>query len=169
MSLTNALTVSIGILAGLVTWGFLAPLGAFNIQVWIVFIGWAAYYASGGSTSALSSNIPAHILGAIVGWLALITVSHYGDAMGPGIIAGIAVGVGAAIIVQASKVGMFAAIPCAVLGFAAIAGYTLLAGKMGDLYSTDPFGSPLLVTIISLIVGAIVGWISEAIGSALSG
>lgn len=168
MSLTNALTVSIGLLAALVTWAFLAPLSAFNIQVWIVFIGWAAYYASGGTTNALSSNIPAHILGAIVGALALITVSHYGDAMGPGIVAAIAVGVGAAIIVQCSKMGMFGNIPCAVLGFAAIAGYALLAGKMGDLYSTDPFGNPATVAILSLIVGAIVGWLSETIGSALA-
>ncbi len=168
MSLTNALTISIAVLAGLVTWALVAPLAEFNMQVWIVFISWAAYYASGGTTNALSSNIPAHILGAVVGWAALVAISHYGDLMGPGMIAGIAVGLGAAVIVQCSKMGMFSNIPCAVLAFAAIAGYTLLAGKMGDLYSTDPFGNPLSVTIISLILGAIVGWISESIGSALS-
>lgn len=168
MTLTNALTISIGILAGLATWACAGPLAATNTQIWIIFVAWAAYFHSGGTATALSSNIPGHILGAIVGWLALVTIWHYPDLISGPVIAAIAVAIGAAIIVQMSKVSLFANIPTAVLAFACIAGYTLLAGKMGSLYSTDPFANPLSITIISMIAGAIIGWLSETLASSLS-
>ncbi len=72
----------------------------------------------------------------------------------------ISVGIGAAVICLASKIPLLATIPASVYGFAAIAGLILL-GK--DMTAT----SALLPTILSIIIGAIFGFVSEALMNAL--
>src|SRR4051812_46009541 len=72
MPLLTALAISIGVLGGVATWAFVGPAAALSLQIWAAFVAWAAFYHSGGTSAALRSNIPAHILGAFVGWLALV-------------------------------------------------------------------------------------------------
>lgn len=167
MSLLTRLTISIGLIAGLVTWAFVGPLSALNVQVWAIFIAWASYYHSGGTTKALQTNIPCHIFGALVGWVALILITIYSQQLGIAVIAGISVFLGAVVIVQFSKFSLLSNIPSAFYGFATIAGYSFLAGKLDSLYATSPLENPLSVTIISLFFGAFIGWLSESFAIAL--
>lgn len=167
MSLLTRLTISIGLLAGLVTWVFVGPLSALNVQVWAIFIAWASYYHSGGTSKALQSNIPCHIFGALVGWVALILITIYSQQLGIAGIAGIAVFLGAVVIVQFSKFNLLSNIPSAFYGFATIAGYSFLAGKLDQLYTPAPLENPLSVTIISLCLGAVIGWLSESLAVTL--
>ena len=78
---------------------FVGPLSALNVQVWAIFIALASYYHSGETSKSLQSNIPCHIFGALVGWVTLILITIYSQQLG---IAGIAVFLGAVVIVQFS-------------------------------------------------------------------
>ena len=112
----------------------------------------------------MQSNIPCHFFGALVGWVALILITIYSQQLG---IAGIAVFLGAVVIVQFSKFNLFSNIPSAFYGFATTAGYSFLAGKLDQLYTPAPLENPLSVTIISICLGAVIGWLSESLAVTL--
>jgi hypothetical protein len=71
------------------------------------------------------------------------------------------VGLGATVIVLASKLPFLATIPASVYGFASIAGLFLLGAGMTPTTS-------LLPTILSVIIGAAFGFVSEAVAGALT-
>jgi hypothetical protein len=73
----------------------------------------------------------------------------------------VAVGIGAAVIVLAAHLPFLATIPASVYGFAAIAGLILLG-------TGQTAKSALVPTILSVIVGAAFGVVSEALGNALA-
>lgn len=170
MPLLTALTISIGVLAAIATWLVFSPFAfaAFNLQIGAVFIAWAAFYHSGGKTAALQSNIPAHLFGAFIGWLALYGVTLLGGALGVPIAAAILVGLGAAVIVYAANLPALASIPSSVYGFGSIASYALLANKLGTLTALSIVDNPLLNIWISMIVGALFGWVSEKLGGVMA-
>ena len=62
---------------------------------------------------------------------------------------------------------LLAQIPSAVYGFASVAAYTLLAGKLGTLTSASIVDNPLINIIVSMVIGALLGWLSEKIAGAL--
>jgi len=72
----------------------------------------------------------------------------------------IAVGLGATLIVLSSKVPMLETIPASVYGFAAIAGL-ILVGSV-------PAQDALIPTILSVIIGAVFGYVSEIVADALA-
>jgi hypothetical protein len=73
----------------------------------------------------------------------------------------VAVGLGATVIVLASKLPFLATIPASVYGFASIAGLFLLGAGMTPR-------SSLLPTILSVLIGAAFGFVSEAVAGALT-
>lgn len=168
MPILTALTISIGLLAGIATWLFVGPAAALGLQIWAAFIAWAAFYHSGGKGAALKSNIPAHILGVVVGWLALIGIVNLGANLGVPLAAGLLVGIGAAVLVFAANVPSFGSIPSSVYGFGCVAAYTLLAGKTGTLTAASIVDNPLINIVVSMVIGALFGWLSEAFGGALA-
>ncbi len=168
MPILTALALSIGALGGIATWAFVGPLSGLGLQIWAAFIAWAAYYHSGGGVAALKSNIPAHIFGALVGLVALIGVTHLAAGLGVPVAAGICVAIGAAVIVLAANIGALGSIPSSVYGFAACAGYALLANKLGTLTSVSLVDNPWLNASASMIVGAVAGFVSQQIGVAIS-
>ncbi len=168
MPLLTALAISIGLLGGIATWLFTGPLGATGLQIWAAFIGWAAFYHSGGGSAALKTNIPAHIFGALIGLLALIGTTTFAGALGVPVAAGICVGIGAAVIVLAANIPALGSILSSVYGFAACAGYALLAGKLGTLTSVSIVDNPWLNASASMIIGALFGFVSQKIGVGLA-
>ena len=168
MPLLTALAISIGVLGGVATWLFVGPLAATALQIWAAFIAWAAFYHSGGGEAALKTNIPAHIFGALIGLLALIGTTSLAGGLGVPLAAGISVGIGAAVIVLAANIPALASIPSSVYGFAACAGYALLAGKLGTLMSVSLVDNPWLNASASMIIGALFGYVSQKIGTAMA-
>lgn len=158
MSALIALAVSIGSLAVLATWLALGPLAALNVQVWQIFIAWACFYHSGGKTGGLKTTALCMGFGALVGMLSVMAIAPLG-ALGP-LAAPVAVGLGAAAIVLAAHVGMLAAIPASVYGFASIAGLILLK----NLAPAEAIGP----TLMSVILGCAFGWASEWAGARLT-
>ena len=161
MSMLIALTVSIGLLAVVATWIFLNPLAAMNFQIWQAFIAWACFYHCGGKADGLKKTIVGMVLGAVVGMLSVMLAGQLGT-LGS-LAAPVAVGIGAAVLVLAAHLPIFATIPASVYGFASVAGLILLVPEM--------FKAPMnaiVPTIGSIVLGAAFGWLSEMIGGKLA-
>jgi hypothetical protein len=155
-----ALAVSVGVLAVLATWIFgLDPLVAAKLQVWQAFIAWGCHFHSGGKFTGTRNTVLCMSFGAIVGMVAVLLAGHLG-AIGT-LAAPVAVGLGATVIVLASAVPLLAVIPASVYGFAAIAGLILLGTGVSPT-------SALVPTILSIIIGAAFGYVSEVVAGALA-
>lgn len=164
MSAYLALAVSVGLLAVLDTWLFGVPLAAFLPGlVWVSFIAWGCHFHSGAGTKGMTTAIVGMGFGAVVGMAAIMglmgPLAALGDFAGP-----VAVGLGAFVICLASKAPMLSVIPASVYGFAAVAGATfLMAGDDG----MDPMGA-LVPTIVSVVIGAVFGLVSEKLANAIT-
>ena len=159
MSSYVALAVSVGVLAVVATWlFFLGPSEMHHLQVWTAFIAWGCHYHSGGKLSGTTKTIICMSFGAVVGMSAGLLSGHLGS-LGQ-FAAPVAVGLGATVICLASKVPFLGTIPASVYGFASIAGLFLLGTGMSPTRA-------LLPTILSIIIGAAFGYVSEAVAGAL--
>ena len=160
MSPLLALAVSVGVLAVVATWLFgLDPLVAAKLQVWQAFIAWGCHYHSGGKFTGTRNTIACMSFGAVVGMAAVLLAGHLG-ALGT-LAAPVAVGLGATVIVLASAIPVLATIPASVYGFASIAGLILLGAGMTPTTALVP-------TLLSIIIGAAFGYVSEAVAGALT-
>ena len=73
----------------------------------------------------------------------------------------LAVGIGAASLVLAAHIPLLSTIPSGVYGFASIAGLILLGKDMSPMNAIVP-------TIVSILLGASFGWLSEFIGGKIT-
>jgi hypothetical protein len=153
-----ALAVSVGVLAVGATWLFIPALAATHLQVWQAFIAWGCHYHSGGKITGTRNTIICMSFGAVVGMAAALLAGQLGALSTLAL--PVAVGLGAAVICLASAIPLLATIPASVYGFASIAGLMLL-GK--DITPQ----TALLPTILSIIIGAIFGIVSEMLMNAL--
>ena len=165
MSELLALSVSVAILGGI--WAFLAlgPLAGYAL-VWVGFIAAGCFFAAGGDTKALTKTIIGMIYGAVIAWIALLIIATVPvpqlGAVWPAIIVGITV----FFLVIVASVDQLSCVPANVYGYAALVGYTLSANAMGAL--TAPNNSnPLFLTAVSVILGAILGYLMGQLAAAL--
>jgi Protein of unknown function (DUF1097) len=167
MDLITALAVSIGVLGGIATLVLLSPIGM-GIQIWVAFIAWASFYHCGGKEAGLTKALTNNIFGAIMALIALILVTQIplGGVLGVPLWAGICVLVTVFVLVYAAKTPALSDIPAGVLGYAAVAGLALTGNKLGAVTSGS-LDNPFIVGVISLIIGAILGYISQKIALAL--
>jgi hypothetical protein len=156
-----ALAVSVGVLAVVATWiFFLDPVAGAHLQVWQAFIAWGCHFQAGGKFTGTRNTVVCMSFGAVVGMAAGLLAGQLG-ALGA-LAAPVAVGLGATVIVLSSKLPLLATIPASVYGFASIAGLFLLGAP-----EMTPQSS-LLPTILSVIIGAAFGFVSEAVAGALT-
>jgi hypothetical protein len=161
MSALIALAVSVGVLAVVATWiFFLDPVASANLQVWQAFIAWGCHYHCGGKITGTRNTIVCMTFGAVVGMAAGLAATNFDTSLGQ-FAAPLAVGIGATIIVLSSKLPLLATIPASVYGFASIAGLFILGQGMTPT-------SALVPTILSIIIGASFGYVSEAVAGALT-
>ena len=167
MDLILALALSIGVLGGIATWVALGPLAGI-LQIWAIFIAWACFYHCGGKETGLKNTIVCNIAGAILAWIALIIVlkTGLGDSLGVPLWAGIVVGVTVFILVMLAKVPALATIPAMVYGYASVAAFGLL--RQGADVTAANFNNPLIAIVVSMVVGAILGYVSEKVGVAIA-
>jgi len=160
-----ALATSVGVLAIVATWVFGELLASLNGQVWIAFVAWGAHFHCGGKITGTRDAIVCMSFGAVIGMLAIYLAGNLG-ALGQ-FAAPVAVGIGATAIVLSSSLKLLSAIPASVYGFASIAGLWLLGGT--DLFGANSMvGNALLPTIISIVVGALFGIVSERLADVLT-
>lgn len=156
-----ALAASVGLLAVLDTWLYVGPLASTALAglVWISFIAWGCHFHSGGGVKGSTTAVVCMSFGAVVGMVAVMAANGPLAATGA-LAAPIAVGIGAAVICLASAVSLLSTIPASVYGFASVAGPILLAGKAPT--------EAIVPVILSVIIGALFGYVSEVVANALT-
>jgi hypothetical protein len=158
MPLLSALAIAIGLISVPVIWTFLGPLAPFQFQIWQCFLAWGCFYHCGGKAAGAKTTIICMVFGAFVGALVVITAGYL--AFMGSLAVPVAGAIGAAIIVLGAYVPLLSAIPASVYGFAGIAAFILLKG-VAPLEAIPP-------TVGSIVIGALVGWISELVGTRLA-
>lgn len=157
-----ALTISVGGLALIDTWLFFGPLASTALAglVWISFMSWGCHFHSGGGTKGSLATVICMTWGAIVGMVAVMLAGGVLSPLGGAWAPAVAVCLGASAIVLSSAIKVLETIPASVYGFAAVAGPILLA-KMTPEQAIIP-------TVLSIVIGAAFGYVSEMLANALS-
>jgi uncharacterized protein DUF1097 len=165
MSKLTALAVSIAILGGV--WAFLAlnPLAGIGL-VWVGFIAWGCFFHTGGDSAALQKTIAGMSYGAVIAGVALYLVSSgllaaLGVLAAPVIIAGTVF-----LLVIVAGINLLSVVPANVYGYAATAGLALTAGTAANATVLN-LTNPVLLVIISVIIGALFGLASGKLAGAL--
>jgi len=169
MSTNTALAISIGVLGAIATWLFLGPLGG-ALAIWAAFIAWGCFFHCGGKEQGLQSAILNNAAGAIIAGITLLVVTRAGltDKLGLPVWAGICVGIGVAAMVLLANIPLFAMIPAQVYGFASVVAYTLMKDASGSLTAVA-LENPVVMIILSMIIGAVFGYVSEKLAGMLAG
>jgi hypothetical protein len=179
MSQLLALSLSIGVLGAL--WAFVAlgPLTGF-LLVWAGFIAWGCFFHSGGDNQALVKTIAGNIYGAIIAWIALLVITYVPIPALGAVWPALVVGVTVFCLVIASSIDPLSVVPANVYGYATLVAYSLhqpsappaAAGQTGtgplqNLVSVS-FANPLVLVVVSMVIGAILGYLSSQIAKAMT-
>jgi hypothetical protein len=168
MSSNTALAISVGVLGAIATWLFLGPLGG-ALAIWAAFIAWGCYFHCGGKEQGLQSAIVNNAAGAVIGGLTLLAAgAAFGASMPAAVWPAICVGIGVAAMVLLANMPMFSVIPAQVYGFASVVAYTLMKDAGGSLTAVS-MENPVVVVILSMIIGAAFGYVSEKLAGMLAG
>jgi hypothetical protein len=145
-----ALALSIGIL--IAGWTYVA-LGPGALPVWAGIVAWGCFFAAGGKTEGLMKTIASNLSGVLWAFLALTAWSQFGGGVP---VISILVGVAAIAMVLQAKVSLLSFIPGAFLGAATAVSVVVGAGGTWTR------------TIVALVIGAVLGYLSEMLAGALS-
>ena len=172
MKSLTALSLSIAVLGAVATFLALQVAGGF-VLIWVIFVGWGAFYALGGNQDALKNTIVCGIFGVIMAWLSAVVILSVplAEQLGLPLWAGIVVGVAVLILCLAANVPALSAIPGSVFGYASTFGYLLQTPNMfaKDALYAAAATNPLIIMSISLAVGAGFGLLSSKLGAAWTG
>lgn len=175
----TALSLSIAVLGAV--WAFLAlgPLAGF-VLVWAGFVAWGCFFHSGGDNKALTKTIAGNAYGVVVAWIALLIIVNVSiPALGVAWPAAV-VGVTVFFLVIVASVDLLSAVPANVYGYASTVAYSLhqpsspgaAAGEMGtgplQNLTSASFANPLVLLIVSMVIGALFGFVSGRAAKALT-
>jgi uncharacterized protein DUF1097 len=166
----TALSLSIAVLGAI--WAYLAlgPLAGF-VLVWAGFIAWGCFFHCGGDQKALVKTIAGNAYGAIVAWIALLIITHLPENSMGALLPAIVVGVTVFFLVIVASIEPLSAVPANVYGYAATVAYSLHAtaepAPLANLTSPS-FANPLVLLIVSFVLGAVFGLISGKLAGALT-
>lgn len=132
--------ISVGVLAGLWTQASIE----LNLITWVAFVAWACYFAAGGGRDGYVKGLAANLAGVVWGYAASLVLEH---AAFTGAVA-LAVTAVAFILCIEAAIDVLSFIP------GAFAGTAVFFGTAYDLGGT----------VLALIVGASLGWLSDVAG-----
>lgn len=164
MNLVTALAIVIGVLGAAATWLFLSPLAGLGLQIWAAFIAWGSFFHCGGGLDGFKNSAISAVWGSLMATLALILIPIVG--MGNEGVA-ICVGLTVALMILGAHVPLLSAIPAAVYGYAATAAFALLKSD-AIVTSTSITTSPFLNISVSMLIGALFGYVSQQIAKVLT-
>lgn len=148
MSALVAIGLSVGVLAGL--WTALSIMG--GLVTYAAFFAWASFFAAGGGVKGLRDSLVSNFVGVVYGFLmvkgSLLFAPMVGDAVG----LGISLGILAMFICWQAKFSLLGFIPGAFIGCA-------------TYFAT---GGSFLASVIGLVFGAVLGYLSERGGNLLT-
>lgn len=155
MDVLVALGISIGVL--IAGWTYVAGLESVNLPVWAGIIAWGCFFAAGGKTAGLSKTIAANLSGVFWAFLAVQVLTRSGGGLP---LLAVLVGVAAFLMVVQAKVSALSFIPGAFLG--AATAVSVVVGAAGK------FPHPWARTVIALVIGALLGYLSEMLAGSFS-
>lgn len=159
MDSRSALTLSIGVLGGVAV-AFTAAV--ITVPIWVVFLAWASFFFVGGGTAGWVRSVSSNLVGVVIACASL----YAAYLLGGGLLAtSVAVGVGSALMVQASWVGLLSTTPAVVVGFASTV--STVAGT-GQLVTTASISHPGLVAACACVLGATFGIASELLATVMT-
>jgi nucleoside recognition membrane protein YjiH len=169
MSSNTALAISVGVLGAIATWLFLGPLGG-ALAIWAAFIAWGCFFHCGAKEHGLQSAILCNAAGAIIAGIALVVAARAGlaDKLGQPVWTGVCFGVGLAVMVVLANIPALASVPAQVYGFGSVIAYALMKDASGSLTAAS-LQNPVVVIILSMIIGAVFGYVSEKVAGMLAG
>jgi hypothetical protein len=145
-----ALAISIGIL--IAGWTYVA-LGPGALPVWAGIMAWGCFFAAGGKTQGLTKTIAANLSGVFWAFVALTAWNKFGGGVP---VLSVLVGLAALFMVLQAKISALSFIPGAFIG--AATAVSVVVGANGTWTKT----------IIALVVGAVLGYLSEMLAGAMS-
>lgn len=163
MGLIEALAVVIGIMGGLAT-GVYLQIGSIYLVIWVTFVAWASFYAAGGGNAGFAKSTAANIWGAVIATISLwIFGKLAGNGMNVPLAAALCVGVAIVVLIMGAKVDALGFIPGQVFGYAPTAGLFVTG-----FAAANGTGKMLAAAIISLVLGNVLGIISEKAAGAVA-
>lgn len=159
----TATSLSIALVGALATWLAFGPLSGY-ILIWAIFISWAGFAALGGDNEALKNTIVCGVFGVVIGWIAayIVLTIPLEDTLGMPLWSALVVAVTAFVVVFASNLPIFSAVPASVLSYAATFAYLLQTSdkmSVATLININ-FDNPLLLISLSVIFGGLFGKLS---------
>ncbi len=160
MNNLTALSLSIGLLAGVATFLAVGPLSGIFL-IWAATIAWAAYFALGANKEALKNTIVCGIFGVVMAWITAIAITNIpaDAALGFPFMASIAVTFSVVTLCLAANTKALATIPASVLGYSSTFAYLLQTpDKLAqEVLLSASFDNPLVVISVSIVVGTYFG------------
>jgi hypothetical protein len=163
MGLIEALAVVIGIMGGIAT-GAALQIGSIYFVIWVTFVAWASFYAAGGGTAGFAKSTAANIWGAVIATISLWAFSKLAASMNVPLAGALCVGIAIVVLILGAKVDALGFIPGQVFGYAPTAGL-FVTGFLAGTYS---IGSMLAAAIVSLVIGNVLGIVSEKAAGAVA-
>lgn len=164
MRLSIIRAVSVGAIGGLAAFLSFGPAAPYGAQLFALLIGWAGYSHFGGRLDGLRQAVVHFLLGAAFAALALVLATlPYGETFDTVARTSVAAALTLAALAYAARLPGLGALPVALLGYA-----TLFAAAAGGAEKIVALGldNPFVVTIASLIAGALLGLLADALADA---
>jgi hypothetical protein len=168
MDKLTALSLSIGLLAGVATFLAVGPASGIFF-IWAATIAWAAYFFLGANKEALVNTIVCGIFGVVMAWITAILLTEISPEAIPGfsVMAAITVAVAVTVMCLAANIPQLATIPASVLGYSSTFAYLLQTPDKltQDVLLNVSLSNPLLVISISIVVGTYFGQFSAQLAA----
>jgi hypothetical protein len=160
MSARLASTVSIGLLAGLscLLTGFVI-----TVPIWVLFIGWASFFAAGGGVDGAAKSLVMNGLGIASATATMLAIAALGGSTWA--VAGCVV-VGAGILVFITRDGLLSFTPAGFFGFASVVGTIAATGTA--ITASVSFTHPVVLVLGAIVLGTAFGFASEWLGGLLT-
>lgn len=159
MDSRSALTLSIGVLGGVAV---ALTAEVITVPIWVVFLTWASFFFVGGGVTGWVRSLSSNLVGVVIASASL----YAGHLLGGSVFAvAVAVGVGSAVMVQASWVPLLSTTPAVVVGFAATV--STVAGT-GNAVTVTTISHPGLVAATACVLGASFGLLSAYVATLLT-
>jgi hypothetical protein len=140
-----------------------------QLQIWAMFIAWATFFATGGTTEAAKNTVVCGIFGVILAWIAGLVIAGIPVALPMALWPAIVVAVTVFLLVAGAHVEWLSTIPASVYGYASCFAYMLLGNALNtDALLSPSFANPLILISVSIAVGTAFGWASGKLGAALT-
>jgi Protein of unknown function (DUF1097) len=159
MDSRTALTLSIGVLGGLAV---AMTETVITVPIWVVFLAWASFFFVGGGVAGWVRSVASNLVGVVIASASLYAAYLMGGSL---LVTAIAVGVGSAVMVQASWVSLLSITPAVVVGFASTV--STVAGT-GNNITVTTISHPGMVAAVACVLGASFGLVSEFLATAMT-